>query len=55
MGKVSGFGVDVVAWLGWLAGRKTDVLAAGRVHVDLWAATQLDEGAAAGILSHFLS
>jgi hypothetical protein len=26
---------DVVAWLGWLAGRETDALAAGRVHVDL--------------------
>ncbi|HJY57807.1 MAG TPA: hypothetical protein VJ418_15630, partial [Streptosporangiaceae bacterium] len=32
---------DVVAWLGWLAERETEVLAAGRVHVDLWAATQL--------------
>jgi hypothetical protein len=30
---------DVMAWLGWLAERDTDVLAAGRVHVDLWAAT----------------
>ena len=38
---------DVAAWLGWLAGRDTDVLAAGRVHVDLWAATWLDDGAAA--------
>ena len=38
---------DVAAWLGWLAGRDTDVLAAGRVHVGLWAATQLDDGAAA--------
>ena len=38
---------DVVAWLGWLAERGTDVLAAGQVHVDLWAATQLDAGAAA--------
>jgi integrase/recombinase XerD len=33
---------DVAAWLGWLAERDTDVLVAGRVHVDLWAATQLD-------------
>ena len=33
---------DVVAWL---AGRETGVLAAGRVHVDLWAATQLGAGA----------
>ena len=29
---------DVAAWLGWLAGRDTEALAAGRVHVDLWAA-----------------
>lgn len=26
---------DVMAWLGWLADRETDVLAAGRVHADL--------------------
>src|SRR5207253_2701199 len=26
---------DVAAWLGWLDGRDTSVLAAGRVHVDL--------------------
>ena len=38
---------DVTAWLGWLAARDTDVLAAGRVHVDLWGATWLDAGAAA--------
>ena len=25
---------DVVAWLGWLAGREAGVVAAGRVHVD---------------------
>ena len=37
----------MVAWLDWLTGRETDVLAAGRVHVHLWAATQLDAGAAA--------
>ncbi len=37
---------DVAACLGWLAGRDTGALAAGRVH-DLWAATQLGEGAAA--------
>jgi integrase/recombinase XerD len=46
---------DVVAWLGWLAGRDTDVLAAGRVHVDLWAATQLDAGAAASSVRRRLS
>ena len=38
---------NAAAWLGWLASRNTDVLAAGRVHVDLWAATWLDSGAAA--------
>ena len=38
---------DVAAWLGWIAERETDALAAGRVHVDPWAATQLDDGAAA--------
>ena len=46
---------DVVAWLGWLAGRETDALAAGRVHVDLWAATQLDAGAAASSVRRRLS
>jgi integrase/recombinase XerD len=35
---------DVVAWLGWLTEREADALAAGRVHLDLWAATQLGEG-----------
>ena len=30
------------SWLGWLAKRGTWALAAGRVHVDLWAAAQLD-------------
>ena len=33
---------DVRGWLGWLAERGTDVLDAGRVHVDLWAAAQQD-------------
>jgi integrase/recombinase XerD len=41
------YAADVAAWLGWLADRKTDMLAAGRVHIDLWAATQLDAGTAA--------
>ncbi len=35
---------DVAAWLGWLAERETSALAAWRVQVDLWAATQLDAG-----------
>ena len=46
---------DVAAWLGWLAERDTGALAAGRVHVDLWAATQLDAGAAASSVRRRLS
>jgi integrase/recombinase XerD len=46
---------DMAAWLGWLAARDTDVLAAGRVHVDLWAATWLDTGAAASSVRRRLS
>jgi integrase/recombinase XerD len=46
---------DVAAWLGWLAERDTGALAAGRVHVDLWAATQLDDGAAASTVRRRLS
>ena len=38
---------DVRGWLGWLAERGTDVLDAGRVHVDVWAAGQQDQGAEA--------
>ena len=38
---------DVATWLGWLAERTTGALAAGRVHVDLRAVTQLDGGATA--------
>lgn len=49
------YAADVVAWLAWLARRETDVLAAGRVHVDLWAATQLDAGAAASSVRRRLS
>ena len=46
---------DVVARLGWLAERETDVLAAGRVHVDLWAAIWLDDGAASSSVRRRLS
>jgi hypothetical protein len=46
---------DVTAWLGWLADRETGVLAAGRVHVDPWAATQLDGGAAASSVRRSVS
>jgi integrase/recombinase XerD len=49
------YAADVVAWLGWLGGRETGVLEAGRVHVDLWAATQLDAGAAASSVRRRLS
>ena len=49
------YAADVVAWLGWLAVRGTGALAAGRVHVDLWAATQLDAGAAASSVRRRLS
>ena len=46
---------DVAAGSAWLAQREADVLAAGRVHVDLWAATQLDAGAAASSVRRRLS
>src|SRR5438876_2309225 len=46
---------DAAAWLGWLAERETGALAAGRVHVDLWAATQLDAGASASSVRRRLS
>ena len=49
------YAADVTAWLGWLAGRGTGALAAVRVHVDLWAATQLDAGAAASSVRRRLS
>lgn len=37
---------DVAGWLDWLAERDVDVLAARRVHVDLWVSVQLSAGAA---------
>jgi len=46
---------DVMAWLGWLAGRETGALAAGRVHLDLCAATQLDAGVAESSVRRRLS
>ena len=46
---------DVQGWLGWLAERGTDVLDAGRVHVDLWAAAQQDRGAEASSVRRRLS
>jgi Phage integrase, N-terminal SAM-like domain len=38
---------DLRAWLAWLGEREVDVLAAGRVHADLWVADQLERGAEA--------
>ena len=46
---------DVRGWLGWLAERGTDVLDAGRVHVDLWAAGQQDQGAESSTVRRRLS
>jgi len=46
---------DLAGWLAWLAERGTDALGAGRVHVDLWAATHLDEGSAAASVRRRLS
>jgi hypothetical protein len=49
------YAADVVAWLGWLGERDTMPLEVGRVHVDLWAAIQLDAGAAASTVRRRLS
>jgi len=49
------YAADVVAWLAWLGDRDIGVLAAGRVHVDLWVATQLDAGAAESSVRRRLS
>jgi site-specific recombinase XerD len=46
---------DVRGWLGWLAERGTDVLGAGRVHVDLWVAGQQDRGAESSTVRRRLS
>jgi integrase/recombinase XerD len=46
---------DLVAWLKWLGARGTDAFGAGRVHVDLWAAMQLDDGAAESSVRRRLS
>ena len=46
---------DVRGWLGWLAVRGVDVLGAGRVHVDLWAAGQQDRGAESSTVRRRLS
>jgi len=49
------YAADVRAWLGWLADRGVDVLGAGRVHVDLWAAAQQDRGAESSTVRRRLS
>ena len=49
------YAADVRGWLGWLTERGTDVLDAGRVHVDLWAAGQQDRGAESSTVRRRLS
>jgi len=49
------YAADLRGWLGWLAERGTDVLHAGRVHVDLWAAGQQDRGAESSTVRRRLS
>ena len=49
------YAADVRGWLGWLTERGTDVLDAGRVHVDLWAAAQQDRGAESSTVRRRLS
>ena len=44
------YALDLAAWLDWLHGLDVDVLAARRVHVDLWVRHLLDYGAA--VLQH---
>lgn len=40
---------DLRGWLAWLEERGVDVLATGRVHVDLWVAGQTGQGAEASV------
>ena len=46
---------DVHAWLGWCEERGVDVLAAGRVHVDLWVGGLVEAGAEASTTRRRLS
>jgi site-specific recombinase XerD len=46
---------DLAGWLAWLDDRGTDVLAAGRVHVDLWVSAQQEAGAEAASVRRRLS
>ena len=49
------YACDIRGWLGRLTERGTDVLDAGRVHVDLWAAGQQDQGAESSTVRRRLS
>ena len=46
---------DLAGWLSWLGERGTNVLAAGRVHADLWVAAQQAHGAEASTVRRRLS
>ncbi len=46
---------DLAGWLAWLDDRGTDVLAAGRVHVDLWVSARQEAGAEASSVRRRLS
>jgi integrase/recombinase XerD len=49
------YAADLATWLDWLATRQVDVLAARRVHVDLWTRGLLDAGAASSSVARRLS
>ena len=49
------YALDLTTWLDWLAGLQVDVLAARRVHVDLWVRHLLDTGAASSSTARRLS
>ena len=49
------YALDLTAWLDWLHGLDVDVLAARRVHVDLWVRHLLDTGAASSSTARRLS
>ena len=49
------YALDMTAWLDWLHGLQVDVVAARRVHVDLWVRHLLDTGAAASSTARRLS
>jgi integrase/recombinase XerD len=49
------YALDLTTWLDWLTGLQVDVLAARRVHVDLWVRHLLDTGAASSSTARRLS